>query len=157
MNAFLLNLLLAIAWTALTGVLSPANLLVGFGLGFVVMLFTHRVVSAKNYVIKLRQAIGLAGYFVWELILANLRLAYDVLTPPYLMRPGIVAIPLACETDTEITILANLISLTPGTLSLDISGDRRYLYLHAMYIDDPELVRQRIKTGFERRVLEVLR
>jgi multicomponent Na+:H+ antiporter subunit E len=75
------------------------------------------------------------------------------------MRPGIIAIPLDARTDLEITLLANLITLTPGTLSLDVSADRRVLYVHVMYIDndDIEAVRRSIKDGFERRVLEVLR
>jgi multicomponent Na+:H+ antiporter subunit E len=75
------------------------------------------------------------------------------------MRPGVVAIPLDARTDAEITLLANLITLTPGTLSLDVSSDRRMLYIHVMYIDNDDLeeVRRKIKAGFERRVLEVLR
>jgi multicomponent Na+:H+ antiporter subunit E len=68
-----------------------------------------------------------------------------------------VAIPLDVETDVEITLLANLITLTPGTLSMDISDDRKVLYVHAMYVDDPEALRAEIKNGFERRVLEMLR
>jgi multicomponent Na+:H+ antiporter subunit E len=54
-------------------------------------------------------------------------------------------------------MLANLITLTPGSVSLDVSSDRRFLYLHAMYIDDVDQYREDVKTSFERRVLEVLR
>jgi multicomponent Na+:H+ antiporter subunit E len=86
-----------------------------------------------------------------------LRVAFDVITPSQYMRPGVVAIPLTAKTDNEITMLANLISLTPGTLSLDVSDDRSVLYIHAMYVDDPDELRHEIKAGFERRVLEVLR
>jgi multicomponent Na+:H+ antiporter subunit E len=68
-----------------------------------------------------------------------------------------VAIPLDARTDTEITLLANLITLTPGSVSLDVSSDRRFLYLHAMYIDDLEEFRRSIKDTLEHRVLEVLR
>jgi multicomponent Na+:H+ antiporter subunit E len=109
--------------------------------------------------LRLWRIVLFAGFFLWELLLANLRVAYDVLTPPLHMRPGIVAIPLDVETDAEITLLANLITLTPGTLSLDISGDRKVLYIHAMYIDDGDIegVRRHIKRGFERRVMEVMR
>lgn len=101
--------------------------------------------------------LGLGLFFVWELILANLRVAHDVITPRHYMRPGILAVPLDAQTDLEITMLSNLITLTPGTLSLDISIDRRVLYIHAMYIDDVDEVRQKIKDGYERRILEVLR
>jgi len=74
------------------------------------------------------------------------------------MQPGVVAIPLDARTEVEITVLSNLITMTPGSLSLDVSADRRVLYLHTMYGgDDPDRLREEIKTKFERRVLEVLR
>jgi multicomponent Na+:H+ antiporter subunit E len=148
---------LALAWVAATGRFSFDNLLVGFVLGFLVLFFSRRVVGSPNYFVKVRQVVGLILFFIWELILANLRVAYDVITPRYRMRPGVIAIPLEAKTDIEITILSNLITLTPGTLSLDVSADRRVLYIHAMYIDDIDDVRRKIKNGFERRVLEVLR
>jgi multicomponent Na+:H+ antiporter subunit E len=110
-----------------------------------------------RYVGKARQVIGLFFFFLWELIKSNVRVAYDVLTPGFRMRPAIIAIPLEAHTDFEITLLANLITLTPGTLSLDISSDRRTLYIHAMYVDDVEQVRKEIKEGFERHLLEVMR
>jgi multicomponent Na+:H+ antiporter subunit E len=103
------------------------------------------------------QVLNLALFFIWELILANLRVAYDVVTPRHHMRPGVIGVPLAAHTDLEITVLSSMISLTPGTLSLDVSADRKILYIHAMYIDDVDAVRRKIKDGFERRVLEVLR
>lgn len=157
MKALLWNIALAFLWAALTGRITPANLAVGFVLGALVLAFVQRANGSPRYFVKLRQATGLALFFVWELILSNLRVAYDVVTPRHHMRPGVVAIPLDAETDAEITLLANLVTLTPGTLSLDVSVDRRFLYVHSMYIDDVETTRRRIKNGLERRVLEVLR
>lgn len=157
MAAFLWNLLLALTWVAATGLFSFSNLAAGFGVGFLVLFFTRRIVGAPNYFLKVRKVIGLVLFFVYELVLANLRVAYDVLTPRHFMKPGVISIPLEARTDMEISILSNLITLTPGTLSLDVSADRRVLYLHAMYIDEVENVRRKIKDGFERRVLEVLR
>jgi multicomponent Na+:H+ antiporter subunit E len=154
MTGLLWNVLLALVWAAITGTFTPPNLLFGFVLGFVILLFARRVAGSPIYAGKLVQVIALAGYFLWELFLANLRVAFDVITPRAHMRPGVIAIPLDVTTDTEITILANLISLTPGTL---VSADRRTLYIHAMYLDDVEEVRRRIKTGFERRLMAVMR
>jgi multicomponent Na+:H+ antiporter subunit E len=85
------------------------------------------------------------------------RVAYDVITPSYYMRPAVVAIPLDARTDAEITLLANLISLTPGTLSLDLSADRRTLYVHGMFVRDRETFVRSIKHGLERRLLGVMR
>jgi multicomponent Na+:H+ antiporter subunit E len=86
-----------------------------------------------------------------------LRVLWDVITPKHISRPGIIGIPLDARTDAEIMLVANLISLTPGTLSLDLSEDRRVLYIHVMFLDDIEETRQQIKQGLERRVLEVMR
>jgi multicomponent Na+:H+ antiporter subunit E len=73
------------------------------------------------------------------------------------MRPAILAIPLDVKTDLEITTLANLITLTPGTLSLDVSSDRKVLYIHAVYVHDVPAFKKYIKDSLERRVREVLR
>ena len=73
------------------------------------------------------------------------------------LRPAIVAVPLAVDRDAEIALLANLITLTPGTLSLDVSPDRRTLYVHAMATNALTYLRREIQEGFERRILEVFR
>jgi len=157
MSALVWNLILAFVWVAMTGNLTPVNLFTGFLLGYVVLLFSHRVVARSSYYRKIFDLAGFLLFFLWEMILANLRVAHDVITPTLYTRPGIVAIPLEARTDDEITLLANVISLTPGTLSLDVSDDRKVLYIHAMFIDDEQKLRDDIKNGFERRLLDVLR
>jgi multicomponent Na+:H+ antiporter subunit E len=87
MSALLWNLLLALAWVAATGVFSFNNLIVGFILGFVALYVSRRVVGSPGYFDKVGKVIGLLAFFVWELILANLRVAHDVLTPRHYMRP----------------------------------------------------------------------
>lgn len=157
MKTFLWNILLGLVWAVLTGEFTLLNLAIGLVLGALVMGFVQRESGSPHYLVKMRQIAGLGLFFLWELILSNLRVAYDVVTPHHHMRPGIVAIPLDAKTDAEITLLANLITLTPGTLSLVVSAERHVLYVHSMYIEDVETTRRRIKDGFERRVLEVLR
>ncbi|MCG8349308.1 MAG: Na+/H+ antiporter subunit E, partial [Chloroflexales bacterium] len=93
---------------------------------------------------------------LWEIIVANLNVARTVLfTPRAKLRPGIIAVPLDVTSDVEITMLANIITLTPGTLSLDVSDDRKVLYVHAIDVGDPDTFRQSIKGGLERAVREV--
>jgi multicomponent Na+:H+ antiporter subunit E len=159
MKTFLWNLLLALAWTVSTGQFMVANLLVGFVLGYFILLFAQRALGPSAYFAKVPQVGRFALFYLWQLILANLRVAYDIVTPKHHMRPGVIAVPLDARTDAEITLLANLITLTPGTLSLDLSPDHRVLYVHVMYIDngDVDEARRQIKEGLERRVLEVLR
>ncbi len=157
MTLFLSNVLLAVAWMALTGVFTPLNLTVGFVLGYGLLLLTQRAEQQPAYFKKVWQVVGFGVFFAKELVKANIRVAYDVITPKNLMSPGVIAIPLDAKTELEITLLANLITLTPGTLGLEVSSDRRVLYIHAMYITDVDKFRHEIKRGLERRLLEVLR
>jgi multicomponent Na+:H+ antiporter subunit E len=152
----LINILLALAWGALTGNFSPVNLLFGFGLGHFLLWLGQSHLAPSNYFVKARRVIGFAFYFLWQLILANLRVTYGVLAPRHRLRPAVLAIPLDVTTDAEITLLANLLTLTPGSLSLDVSEDRRVLYMHVMHMTDEERTRREIKEGFERRVREIL-
>jgi multicomponent Na+:H+ antiporter subunit E len=157
MKPFLSNILLAFAWVAITGLFEPVNFFLGFILAYAVLWLVQDATGPSNYFLKIYQIIFFTLFFARELIVANLRVAYDVLTRHHHMSPGVVAIPLDVQTDAEITLLANLITLTPGTLSLDVSADRKVLFVHAMYIEDVEGFRRYIKEGFERRVREVLR
>jgi multicomponent Na+:H+ antiporter subunit E len=154
---FVWHILLALTWAALAGSLTWSNVLVGFVLAYLALFIAQRSVDASRYFRKLERVVRFAVLYLWELILANLRVAYDVMTPAQRMRPGVLAIPLDAKTDLEITLLANLLTLTPGSVSLDVSSDRRFLYLHAMYIDDVEAYRESVKNTIERRVLEVSR
>lgn len=156
MSLFLTNLLLSLAWVALTGQYQASNFFVGLLLGFVAIRMTLRGAGSQAYSARLKAIAGFILFFSKELIVANFKVAFDVLTPRHHMRPGIVAIPLELKSDLEITVLTTLLTLTPGTLCLHVTEDRQTLYLHAMYIDDPEILIRTIKDGFERRVREVL-
>ena len=153
----LLNIFLGLVWMGLTGDFSPSNLVVGLVMGYALLFLLRKTLlrQQSSYFKKVFQVIYFFVYFGWELILANLRVAFEVMTPGYRMRPGIVAVPLDLESDMEISLLANLITLTPGTLSLDVSYDNRTLYVHCMFVDDVEEFRQEIKQGFEKRVREL--
>lgn len=113
----------------------------------------------RRYFFKIPKLISFIAYFIKELFVSNFNVAYDVLTPVHRMNPAIIAVPLDASTDLEIVTLAALITLTPGTLSLEVSEDRKTLYVHEMYIPggDVEAIRQKIKHGFERRILELTR
>ncbi len=199
MSMFLFNILLAVTWGMATGMFTVSNLAFGYALGYLILRFAQRVLGPSPYFTRAPQVLAFVLRYLWELVLANFRVAYDVLVPgawPTAGRvrvtprrparaadgagggashfsgglraplaaesyvcPGVVAIPLDARTDVEIALLANLITLTPGSVSLDLSEDRRVLYVHAMYIDggDVEAYRRSVKDGLERRVLELLR
>lgn len=154
-NRFLSNLLLTFVWVALTGGFNFPNILFGFLLSYFVLFIITRGRRRARYFRLVPKLIAFAFYFIYELIKANLQVAWEVSTPKLYMKPGIVGVPLDIKSDAQITFLANLITLTPGTLSLDISEDKKVLYVHSMYIKDREEFIKSIKNGFEKRILEI--
>ena len=104
---------------------------------------------------RLLRAVGFIMFYLKEVISANLRIARDILSPHLDASPGVIAVPLDELSDLQMMALSNLITMTPGTLSLDISDDRRSLYVHAMYVDDPEMLRREIKDGYEKKIKEI--
>ena len=158
MQLFAVNFLISLLWGLLTGSLSVGNLFVGFLLGYLALfLMNPSATESNSYFLKTRLFFGFMLYFIKELIVSSAKVAVDVVKPNPTVRPGIVGIPMDAETDVEITLLANVISLTPGTLSLEISKDRKILYVHAMYVINPDDFRREIKEGLEHRLLELLR
>ena len=157
MTPFVINLFLALAWAALFSSFSATSLTTGFAVGYAVLWLLQPLFGDSRYCRKLVDLLRLGLFFLKELIFSSLQVAWDVVTPTHRSRPGIVAVPLEAKTDIEITLLANLVSLTPGTLSLDLTPDHQTLFVHAMFVDDPDALRRDIKQGMERRVLEALR
>ncbi|MCG8563145.1 MAG: Na+/H+ antiporter subunit E [Hyphomicrobiales bacterium] len=156
MNVFALNTILAFGWAALVGQFTLASLLIGFGVSYFTLWVARPLFGDTTYFERVWRVLRLAVLFVYELVISSLRVVWDVITPSHLSRPGIIAMPLDAKGEGEILLVASLISLTPGSLSLDVSADRKTLYVHAMFVDDPEAVRQGLKQGMERRVIEAM-
>lgn len=154
---FLMNLLLSFIWVALTGSLFFANFIFGFILGFFILWLMTRDDQEKRYFSRVPKIIGFFLYFLYEMIKANMQVAFDVITPKFFMQPGIIEYPMDAETDFEINMLAAVIALTPGTLFMDVSKDRKSIYIHVMYLKDKEKFIRQFKNGSERRLLEILR
>jgi len=157
MSHFFLNIALALSWGALTGNFHPSNLLTGFVLGYGALFIIRRALAPSDYFVKVRQVIRFAIFFLWELFRANLRVAFDVLTPGFQMQPRVIGIPLDARTDAEIMALTYFINLTPGSVVLDVSSDRSMMFVHVMYAPDAAEMRREIKEGGERRILRLMR
>ena len=155
MNLLLVNIVLAAIWGTVTNSFSPSNLIFGYVLGFLCLWLVRERFNQRNF-FRPARVLRLAGLFVLELVLSGYRVARDTLSPRMEFRPAIIAFPLELESEAGIMLLANLITLTPGTLSVDVSTDRSTLYIHAMDVDDPEALREDIRNGFERRIREAL-
>ncbi|WP_111641136.1 Na+/H+ antiporter subunit E [Marinimicrobium alkaliphilum] len=157
MIGFFWNLTLALAWIALTGSFSGLNFVLGFAISYLFLaVIQSQVPVLRGYAQRVPLFVLFLLFFVKELVKANYKVAFDVLTPPWHMKPGVIGLPLEATTDLEVTMVANFISLTPGTLSLDISDDRRVLFIHAMFLQDEQALIRELKE-IERRILEIMR
>lgn len=151
------NIFLALSWAAVTGSFTLANLIFGFAIGAMAIMLVRDQIGAPNYLRRVRGILSLIFLFMTELALSSWRVARLVVSPRMAIRPGIFAFPLTTDSDAEITLLANLITLTPGTLSVDVSEDRKTLFVHALDCSDPDRLRHDIASGFERKIMEALR
>lgn len=157
MSALLWNLILALLWGAASGSFAFSNLAFGFAIGFLVFASFREETGTSVYINGTGEGLRLLALFLRELIVSNLRVAYEVVSPRHHMTPALLAIELDAKDDLEIILLANMITLTPGNLVVEISEDRKTLFLHAMYAEDVEQVRREVKEGFERAVLRMTR
>lgn len=153
---FLLNILLAIAWVALTGEFTAGNFTIGFIIVYGLLALTRPSSSARSYTARVQRIFSFSLFFLKELVMSSLWVTVQVLSPTLKMTPAVVGVPLDIQSDAGITLLGNLITLTPGTLTLEVAEDRSQIFIHAMHVDDVDVFRQEIKQGFERRIIEVL-
>jgi multicomponent Na+:H+ antiporter subunit E len=137
---------LTVLWIALWDEPSPANLVSGLLVAVIVTaLFPIEQIGERHRVRPLALA-AFNGYFVWKLVEANVVLAREILTRRDSTRTGIIAVALQPgSTDLVTTIVANAVSLTPGTLTLEASTDPHVLYVHVLHLHDPDQVRRDIQ------------
>lgn len=159
-------------WVALTGEVTPLNIGTGVVVSTGLLLLNRGIVlggsdrdeggqhsavthfdTPREIVVNGWRLVTFTVYLIWEIIVANFSVARIVLFPRlFPLRPGIVAIPLDIRSDVGITLLAHAITLTPGTLSMEVSSDRKTLYVHVMSMENEAHFREQIKEGFEKRL-----
>lgn len=154
---FLLNVILTLIWITLTGTFTYINLFIGFIISFFILWIISRNSEDNRYFTIAFKIVAFFFFFLYEMLKANMEVTYELMTFHLHMKPGIVKIELEARTDLEITLLSNLISLTPGTLVVDVSDDRKVMYVHGMYLEDKVKFIQSIKTGLEKPLLNIMR
>jgi multicomponent Na+:H+ antiporter subunit E len=153
----ILNLMIAVIWMFLSESYSFASFLVGFVIGAALLFLLNRFIPDTYYFREVKAILFLIFLFIKELILANLEVLKWVYKPKLNFQPGIIALPIDVKNNWEITLLANLITLTPGTLSVDISRDQRFIYIHAIDLPDVNQTIVGIKETCEKAIKEVTR
>lgn len=155
LSLFGLNVLLALTWGLLQQNDDPIRFVTGFVVGFVALSILD-----PEYGSRVLRGAFFVFYVGYQIVKSTLTVAQAVITPGRRVTPGIVAIPLEVSSTAEIILLASVITLTPGTISVETGQDRgggRVLFVHCLLLDDAEEMRKGIKHDFERRILGFMR
>jgi multicomponent Na+:H+ antiporter subunit E len=153
----LLNLAIAFIWMSFHSAWDGGTFVIGYVIGLGLLFVLRRFLPQEFYFRRGIALIKLILLFHKELLLSGFFVAKELLRPKLNIRPGIVAVPTQLRTDWEITVFACLITLTPGTLTLEVSPNNDVLYIHSMDIPDTEQVILQIKNTFEKAIMEVTR
>ncbi|WP_173812307.1 Na+/H+ antiporter subunit E [Limimaricola cinnabarinus] len=152
----MLSTLLVVVWCLLINDLTLGTVVFGAILGILIPISTAAYWPDRPRITHPWRLISYAMVVIWDILVANVQVAMIVLFKPNAaMSPNWVVIPLDLRTPEAITLLAGTITLTPGTVSTDLSADGRALLVHALDAPDPEAVRDEIKTRYERRLKEI--
>ncbi len=164
---------LALLWIILSSELTIYNYLFGFILSYLILIYVGElsfpikkeerkssliIVFFKVILTIIRRiwkSFVLIVYFLYELIKANIIVTIEILTPNFYMQPAVIAYPLELKTDFQISILTNFLTLTPGSLTLDVSPDKKTLFIHSMYVKDTDEFINTIKNKIEKKILDI--
>jgi multicomponent K+:H+ antiporter subunit E len=146
---------LALFWLWLNNNLAAGSLVIGLLLGWALPFFARRFWPEREQVSRAWRLLPFAMVVMTDIFVANLKVARAILGPVRRLRPGFARVPLAVRSDVGIMMLANTISLTPGTLSAELSDDRSELLVHYLDEADPDGMVALIKSRYERPLLEI--
>ena len=151
----LLTPLLAAVWLLLNNSLAPGHIVLGLLLGWLIPRFTLRFWPETVRIRRPGVLVRFVAVVLWDIVVANLGVARRILADPGALRPAWIEVPLDLHSELAISLLANTICLTPGTVSARLSEDRRHLLVHALDAPDPVAVRDEIKARYEAPLKEV--
>ncbi|MFB1099073.1 Na+/H+ antiporter subunit E [Terribacillus sp. JSM ZJ617] len=152
-----INLLIAFMWMFLGESYSVAGFVTGYIVGIALLFLLRRFLKGPFYLWRGYKILVLALIFIKELFLSNFEITKLVYARRLDINPGIFTLETELKTDWEITLLATLITLTPGTVTMAVSPDKKELYIHAMDIVDMKDAVHAIKNSFEKHIMEVTR
>ncbi|GFR38634.1 Na(+)/H(+) antiporter subunit E [Insulibacter thermoxylanivorax] len=152
-----LNFLLAFVWMFLNSDWTLAGLFIGYVVGILPLVVFRRFFDQPLYLRKVWACIRLFYVFMKLMIISNIDVLRHLFRRKLAIRPGIVALKTTMKTDLEITLFTNMITLTPGTVAIEVSLDKSTVYIHAMDIDDAEKLATDLKNSLERAIMGVTR
>lgn len=150
-----LSAALLVLWLLLVNSIAPGHVLLGAVFGFLVPLFTRNFWPDPPRIRRPGLLLRLVLRVLADIVLANLSAARLILGPRRALRPGFLEVPLELSEPFAITVLTSIISLTPGTVSCQLSPDRKRAWVHSLHVEDAEHQVQRVKQRYERPLLEI--
>jgi len=151
----LLSATLLVVWLLLNNTLDPAQLVLGAALALIVPWFTERLRPQRPRIRRPLVIVRLALVVLWDIVLSNIEVARRILGPEAAIRPAFVWVPLAITDPHAIVSLAGIITMTPGTLTAELSDDGRHLLVHAFNVDDEAALVAQIKARYEAPLKEI--
>ncbi|ADU29823.1 Na+/H+ antiporter subunit E [Evansella cellulosilytica] len=151
----LLNIVVALIWMLLQNSFTGVDFAIGYIVGLLLLYVLRRFLSFDFYFRRVLAFIKLFLLFIYKLILSNIEVIKIVLSPKLNIKPGIIAVPTKLKTDWEVTLLSCLISLTPGTLSMNFSEDGRTIFVHSIHVPNKHEAIKEIHNSFEKAIMEV--
>ncbi len=151
----LMSFALMLVWLLLVNELSIAHIVLGAVLGVLIPLFSNAFWPERPRISHPGMILRLTARLLSDIVIANFTVARQILSPAGAIRPDFVEYPLELENEFAITVLASLISLTPGTVSSDLSEDRRTLLIHALDVQDKDALVAEIKARYEQPLREI--
>ena len=154
---FIYSIFLTLIWCLFTDSFTGNTIIIGFTVSLFIVYFLRRTHIEEHFLHRLAFSIQFILIFLKELIIANLTVLKIVYHPKMKenIQPGILEYSLVVNTDFSITLLANAITLTPGTLSVEVSPDKKCLYIHCLHIENLEETKKYIKKNLEIPILKI--
>ncbi|MFK7877908.1 MAG: Na+/H+ antiporter subunit E [Paracoccaceae bacterium] len=151
-----LTLILAVVWTLLQNEISAGMVVFGLILGIIIPWMTSIWWPDTPKGFRLLKMTRYSVIVIWDIIVSNIQVAWIVLSVPNSkLKPAWIVIPLELKQPEAITVLAGTITLTPGTVSADLSDEGHSLLVHVLHTQDPDGIRDEIKSRYEQRLLEI--
>lgn len=150
------SLLLFVVWLLMNNSVSPGHIVLAAFFAISIPLLVNSMRNEQPKIVKPWLAIRYFFLVLYDILVANIQVAALVMGPIKKLQPGFVAIPLDVSSDVGITLLASTVSLTPGTVSVEVSEDKQWLYVHALHLDNEEDLINEIKQRYERPIKEIL-
>jgi multicomponent Na+:H+ antiporter subunit E len=151
----MLSVMLALLWCLLLEQFSARAFVVGYLIGTALLFVLRRMTGETVFFRKLGVCLRLAAVFAWDMLVANVQVAWWILRPRLRVQPALIRLPIRLKSDAAITMLANMISLTPGTLTVDVAADRTSLLVHCLNVPNIEAAKRTIREHFEKPLLEL--